>query len=86
MVDTPRRGRFEIKQLDESDPAAVYDWAMRSCRFIPIEQLAEFHGVTHVSETAITRAIVRNFPTTVRDAARRGCQDGFAATDDRSER
>ena len=86
MVDMPKIGRFEIVQLDESDPSAVYEWAMRSSRNIPMGLLAEFHGVTRVSEKAIARAIVEDFPRAVRDAARRGCQDGFAASDERSER
>ena len=69
--------RFEIVPLDESDPAAVEDWAYGACKEMPWEVLVREAGGRH-DEDAIARAQAKGFQgSEIVEAAERGCRRGL---------
>jgi hypothetical protein len=68
--------RFVVSVLDESDPEAVYEWTLGSCRDAPMEALALEVGAEPDAESILMR-LPLTFPPETRDAAHRGCEEGL---------
>ena len=80
MTSDPTDNRFDIVDLDESDPDAVMHWIREFCRNTPRDHIEQQYGRAE-SDSELATRISQTFPKGTQDSAYKGSLEGLQMSD-----